>query len=159
MYPYRMLIREHLQQVDVRWLWRGGAGIEWAEQQIEQAVRARIIILFIGGNDLANGWCSPLQLADRMGRLAQDFLNAGAELVVIPSLWPRSNAVYNSAARGYATLMEASFYGHPEISFWLWDRRQSWLNYDGIHFAPHGYELAIRYLVAIVIWVINHNLW
>lgn len=157
MYSHRSLMADHLHQVEVRWHWRRGAGIEWAEQQTARASGSQIVVLLVGGNDLDNG-ISPLQLADRIGHLAQRCLDAGAELVAIPSLWPRSCSRYNAAARRYAALMERRFYGHPEISFWLWDRRQSWRNQDGVHFSPHGYRVALRYMVAIAVWLINHNL-
>lgn len=158
LYPHRAIVADHLRQVEVRWDWRRGAGIEWAEQQVQQASGSQIVVLLVGGNDIDSGM-SPLQLADRIGHLSQQLLDAGAKLVAIPSLWPRSSARYNAAARSYASLMERRFHGHPEISFWLWDRRQSWRNYDGVHFTRHGYRLALRYLVAIVVWLINHNLW
>ena len=158
MYPYRRWLGEHLSQVSVRWNWRGGAGISWAEQQVGHCAGFQLVVIMIGGNDLANG-CTAAELAERMGRLAQQILREGAELVVIPSLWPRSNVSYNALARQYASIMENSYSYDPRITFWLWDRRQAWRNYDGVHFLPHGYQQAMRYLIAMAVWVLNHNLW
>ena len=66
---------------------------------------------------------------------------------------------YNTRARQYAGIMERRFSFDPQVTFWLWDRRQAWRNVDGVHFLHHGYRQAIRYLIAFIVWVINHNLW
>ena len=124
----------------MRWIWQGGAGINWAEQQVGRCAGFRLVVLMIGGNDLDAGWCSPYQLADRIGFLAHQILQEGAETVVIPSLWPRSNVNYNTRARQYAGIMERRFSFDPQVTFWLWDRRQAWRNVDGVHFL-HRYTL------------------
>ena len=159
MFPYRRWLGQHTTDISVRWIWQGGAGINWAEQQVGRCAGFRLVILMIGGNDLDVGWCSPYQLADRIGFLADQILQEGAETVVIPSLWPRSNVNYNTRARQYAGIMERRFSFDPQVTFWLWDRRQAWRNVDGVHFLHHGYRQAIRYLIAFIVWVINHNLW
>ena len=113
MYPYRSWLEEHLQQVTVHWSWRGGAGIEWAEEQVGRTGSYNLVVLMIGGNDLEN-WCSPYQLADRMEHLANRMIATGT---------------------------------------------QAWRNFDGVHFLYHGYRLAMRYLISLVVWIIHHNLW
>lgn len=158
MYPYRSWLEEHLQQVTVHWSWRGGAGIEWAEEQVGRTGSYNLVVLMIGGNDLEN-WCSPYQLADRMEHLANRMIATGTQAVAITSLWPRSNTRYNLDARLYAGMMERRLQGNPVTTFWLWDRRQAWRNYDGVHFLYHGYRLAMRYLISLVVWIIHHNLW
>ena len=158
LYPYRSWLGEHLRGVSVRWHWRGGAGIDWAERQVAYASDFQIVVIMVGGNDIDNGM--PIyRLADRLGRLAHDIIAAGAEAVVVTSLWPRSNNAYNTRARAFAHIMEQRFYNDPQVTFWLWDRRQSWRNYDGVHFTYHGYRQAMRYLISGIIWSINHNLW
>ena len=104
-------------------------------------------------------WCSPYQLADRMEHLANRMIATGTQAVAITSLWPRSNTRYNLDARLYAGMMERRLQGNPVTTFWLWDRRQAWRNYDGVHFLYHGYRLAMRYLISLVVWIIHHNLW
>ena len=92
------MLSDHLQDVRVEWLWRGGAGVSFAEEYGTRyrARGHRIVILMVGGNDIDNGM-SPHQLADRMGRLAYDYahLRGGPDCVIIPSLWPRQDGHYN----------------------------------------------------------------
>ena len=68
------MLADHLQDVRVEWLWRGGAGVSFAEKYGTRyrARGHRIFILMVGGNNIDNGM-SPFQLADRMGRLAYDY--------------------------------------------------------------------------------------
>ena len=158
MYPYRAWLEEHLREVQVNWSWQGGAGIHWAEQQVGCTGSYDMVVLMIGGNDLDNG-CSVGQLANRVEHLANDIIRAGVQAVVITSLWPRSNTAYNTNAREYASVMERHLQGNPLVTFWLWDRRQAWRNYDGVHFLYHGYRQAMRYLISGIIWMVHHNIW
>ena len=41
---------------------------------------------------------------------------------------------------------EETITGTQEV-FWLCDRRQPWRNTDRTHFAKHGYDVAMHYLV------------
>mgnify|MGYP001801174344 CR=1 FL=1 len=129
MYPYWPWLKEHSQQVTVHWSWRGGAGIEWAEEQVGRTGSYNLVVLKMSGNDWEN-WCSPCQLADRIEHLANRMITTGTQAVAITSLWPRSNARYNLDAQLYAGLMERRLQGYPVVSFWLWNSRQAWRNYD-----------------------------
>lgn len=158
MRQYRYMLRR-VREATVCWRCRGGAGIEFAEENVASAQGARIAILMIGGNDIANGM-SPRQLADRVSWVATQMVDTyGVDAVSITSLWPRRDPGYNARARQYAELMEQRFQGDPQIVFWLWDRRQPWRNYDGVHFYDHGYYRAMTYLVAVIVWTIHHNQW
>ena len=114
----------------------------------------------LGGNDLDNG-CSEYQLADRVIHVANSMIlhSYYTEAVIITSLWPRSSQEYNRRARLYAALMERRLSADTQVVFWLWDRRQPWRNTDGTHFTQHGYDVAMRYLVAPIVWAINHIQW
>ena len=83
----------------------------------------------------------------------------GLDAIAIPSLWPHSSCSYNASAKKYAEVMEVRFLGDPQVTLWLWDRRQPMANYDGVHLQPKGYLKAVTYLVSVIVWVIHHNQW
>ena len=149
------ILGNHLQEVSVDWLHQGGAGVSFAERNIRRARGYLIVIIMLGGNDIANGM-SPEQLADRMNQVANDILDEGPHCVIIPSLWPRQNKIFNNH-RSYADRMEERYFMDPVITFWRWDVRQTWSTYDGVHLERRGYERAVRTIVAMIVWAINHN--
>ena len=55
MYLYRRWLGQHTTDVSVRWIWQGGAGINWAEQQVGRRAGFGLVVLMIGGNDLDAG--------------------------------------------------------------------------------------------------------
>ena len=55
MYLYRRWLGQHTTDVSVRWIWQGGAGINWAEQQVGRRAGFGLVVLLIGGNDLDAG--------------------------------------------------------------------------------------------------------
>ena len=154
------LINDHLQGVLLTWRFLPGGYIEFAEYNIRAAFCHQIVVLMLGGNDLDNG-CSEYQLADRVIHVANSMIlhSYYTEAVIITSLWPRSSQEYNRRARLYAALMERRLSADTQVVFWLWDRRQPWRNTDGTHFTQHGYDVAMRYLVAPIVWAINHIQW
>lgn len=159
MQVHHSVVAEHLSKVKVDWLYQGGAGISYAEQQSHNTRGYRMVILMVGSNDLANG-LSPQQLADRVSHWAASIIQQyNVETVVLTSPWPRANKAYNTSLRQYVSIMERRFFGNPEITYWLWDRRQPTRTYDGVHLEQGGYKKAVIYLIAAIIWVINHNLW
>ena len=159
MRAFRRHLDGHLRLVSVEWLFRGGATVAFAEDNTQQARGHKIVVLMIGGNDLDNGM-SPHQLADRVGYLAFRYIRcAHVDAVAVTSIWPRRDRTFNARAREYAEIMESRFHGDPQVTFWLWDRRQPMRSEDGVHFTRHGYEVAMTYLMAIIVWVIHHNQW
>lgn len=157
--PFGHLLSRHLQGVEVRWLHRGGAGIHFIESNLHRVIGSKMVVLLIGGNDIANG-ISPHQLADRVCHIAFRMVKEfGVETVAVTSLWPRADGIYNRRARCYADIMENRLFGDPQVTFWLWDRRQPWRSCDGAHLTQHGYKRAMTYLVAVVVWLVNNNLW
>jgi hypothetical protein len=160
LFAFRQEVAGHLRSARIEWLYRGGASIAFAEENVHRAASHRVIVVMLGGNDIDNGM-SPLQLADRAGLLAHELLRQGSDVdaVVITSLWPRQDRHFNARAREYAGIMERRFFGDPQITFWLWDRRQPWRTVDGVHLLRHGYQVAVTYLVAAVVWAIHHNQW
>ena len=109
-----------------------------------------------GRNDIDNGM--PMhRFADKQGRLAHNIIAAVTEAVVVTALGHWSNNAYNTRAQAFAHIMEQRFYNDLQVTFWLWDRRQSWRNYDGVRFTHHGYNQSMRILISGIILSINHN--
>jgi len=157
--PYRNLLLQHLAGVRVDFLDKRGGGVSFVERQIHAAAHYDIVILMVGGNDIDNGM-SPTQLADRIGYAASHMVSDhGAGSVMVSSLWPRRNSAFNRRALEFADIMERRHYFDGRVAFWLWDRRQPWHTYDGVHLDRHGYQVAMRYLQAQIVWAIHHNLW
>ena len=148
----------HLQQVRVDWIYRGGAGIDFGERCVQDVRGYTLVILMLGGNDIANGM-SPHQLMDRIGSLTSIMLQQGPDCIIVPSLWPRQDGIYNNLIRQYADLLESRHFMDPGVTFWRWDNRQPWRTIDGVHLLDHGYERATRTLIAMIVWTINHNQW
>lgn len=152
------LIRGRLVGVELRWLYQGGAGVAWAEVNRSAVRGCHVVVLMVGGNDLANG-LSIGQLADRVHQLAVDMVSShGVGCVVVTSLWPRRLARYNRQAGDYASLMEQRLSPNGPVIFWRWDRRQPWSTCDGVHLTGHGYWRAATYLVAAVVWALSNRI-
>lgn len=159
LFAERAALDRHLNAVQFEWLFRGGSGVEFVENNSHRAAGHRVVVLMAGGNSLSDGM-SPRQLADRMDEAAHRYLDhRDVDCVIITSLWPRVSRRFNAWARQYAAIMERRFMYDPQVTFWLWDRRQPWRTSDGVHLTSRGYRRAITYLVAAVVWAIHHNQW
>ena len=152
------LLGNRLQGVSIEWLHRGGAGITFAETNTHRARGHLLVVLMLGGNDIANGM-SPEELSERIRRVVDRLLQEGPHCVIVPSIWPRQDGSFNNQIRKYADIMESRHHSNPVLTFWRWDNRQSWRTYDGVHLQQRGYERAIRTLVAMIVWAIHHNQW
>ena len=152
------LLDYHLRGVRVDWWHKGGAGISYAEECLPYIRGYKVIIVMLGGNDIDNGM-SPAQLQQRVAWITNEMLKRGPDCVIVPSIWPRQNFFFNNTIRYYADVMERQYFGDPSVTFWRWDNRQSWKTYDGVHLPLAGYERAIRTIVSMIVWAINHNQW
>ena len=152
------LLHNHLQDVVIKWVHRGGADITFAESNVHRARGHQLVIVMLGGNDIANG-TSPEDLATQTGRLVDNLHLQGPDNVIVPSIWPRQSRSFNDRIMRYADIMESRHYRDPVLTFWRWDNRQPWRTYDGVHLLRRGYERATRTLVAMIVWAINHNQW
>ena len=83
-----------LNRISMDWRGRGGAGIRFVEENIEQTSKAKMVILMIGGNDIDNGM-PVLKLVDRLEKVAKAILREGLEVVGIASIWPRQDTRFN----------------------------------------------------------------
>ena len=66
---------------------RGGAGIRFVEEHIEQTSEANLVTLMIDSNAVDN--CMPiLKLVDWLVKVAKAILRGRPEVVCIASIWP-----------------------------------------------------------------------
>jgi lysophospholipase L1-like esterase len=149
---------ERLQSITVDWAFRGGATTKFAEEQVDKADGHQVVVIMLGGNDLANGM--PVDtLVERLHALAYSYLRKPqVKCVVLPSVWPRGDEAFNRKAATLSEQLEIKYRGHPSITYWQWDKRQSWRNSDGVHLLDNGYRRAVRYLSSAILWAIHHRL-
>lgn len=156
MAAYRQFALERLETVELRFIGKGGSGLQYIIDNSDLAHGYDIVILMTGGNDLHNG-ASLTQMITDYSYATALLMAEGVQQIVITALWPRKDAAYNSAARLLAERMEARYFGHPVITHWLVDRRQSFYTYDGVHLVTDGYRHATQFLSAAIIWVLRHH--
>lgn len=152
---FRHLTQARLETVNLTYIGIGGTGLQYVINNAELAHGYDIVILMTGGNDLDNG-ASETQLITDYSFAASLLMAEGVQQILITAIWPRQNAQFNSAARDLAEKLEARYYGHPIITFWLSERRQSFFTIDGVHLSSEGYQSASRYLASAIIWVLRH---
>ena len=63
-------------------------GIQYGIDRTEEARLRDIVIIMLGGNDLANGMSIPTVIR-QLEDLANGLLRHGAQHVVITAIWPR----------------------------------------------------------------------
>ena len=151
-------LANRLRNCSVEWWHRGGAVLADAERISHQTIQDhRVVVLMVGGNDLANG-TSPDSILRRWHELAKRWLGLrGVRTVVLPMVWPRGGGLFNRRARSLSERLQARYQGRRDIVYWEWDRRQPWKTVDGVHLSRRGYRRALRYLVAVVVWTIHHT--
>ena len=142
-------------EVSVSFSHRGGAGLNFILNNIEQARGFDILIIMAGGNDLTRGAKIPYfkQTYDTIEEMAREL---GVKQVIITSFWPRRAPAYNHMAREHHEYFEDHFRTNRLMTFWNWDRRQAFRTYDGVHLEQRGYQKAVRYLIAPILWSIKH---
>ena len=94
------------------WRGRGGAGIRFVEENIEQISKANMVILMISGNDIDNG------MVDRLQKVAKAILREGPEVVGIASIWPRQDTRFNKKIKELEEIMYEKLYDSPQITYW-----------------------------------------
>ena len=153
---HRNLLQDKLNrgEVSVSFIHRGGAELHFILQNLDQARGFDILIIMAGGNDLANGAQLPYY-STYYNYIEEKARELNISQVIITSLWPRHNPAYNAMARQHFEYWSDFYNQHNLIAFWSWDRRQSYRTYDGIHLEQRGYEKAIRYLIAPILWAVK----
>ena len=142
-------------EVSVSFSHRGGAGLNFVINNLEQARGFDILVIMAGGNDLTRGAKIPYfqQTYDTIEETAREL---GVQQVIITSFWPRRAPSYNQMAREHHEYFEDHFIVNGLMTFWSWDRRQSFRTFDGVHLEQKGYQKAIKYLIAPILWAIKH---
>ena len=113
-----------------------------------------VVVIMAGGNDLDAGAKWPY-FNTTYNQIAEEAQYYGVKKVVITSIWPRWDKRFNSRARQLEEQTEERFKQHSRVTYWSWDKRQSYVTYDGVHLRRKGYEKAITYLLAPILWIIK----
>ena len=153
---HRNLLHEKLNrgEVSVSFLHRGGAELQFILQNMDQARGFDIVIVKASGNDLANG-AQPPYYSYYYDSIEAKARELNISQVIITSLWPRHNPSYHAVARQHFKYWSGHYSQHNFITFWSWDRRQSYRTYDGTHLEQRGYEKAVQYLIAPILWAVK----
>jgi lysophospholipase L1-like esterase len=141
----------------VRLMFKGGAHLNFIEDNLEQLRGFDVVVVMAGGNDLSSG-ASEGYFEALYSRIYRGALRVGVRAVVFTSIWPRQDSRFNSKARSISRRMERKYEDHPYVVFWQWDRRQTFRTYDGVHLPVNGYRRAILYLTSPIMWTITHRL-
>ena len=140
--------------MSVTFVHKGGAQLHFVHCNLEQARGYDILIVMAGGNDLASG--AKLDYYRRYYDIIEtEAREMGVQQVIITSFWPRQDSAYNTMVRQHHEYWTAHYDHHNLMTFWTWDRRQCFRTYDGIHLEQRGYQKAIRYLIAPILWAIK----
>lgn len=141
---------------EVSFLYRGGVGLQFVMDSMHEAAGYDMLVVMAGGNDLASG--APEAYFDYCyDRILLEARRLRIKATVFTSLWPRQNAVYNTKLKQINKNMLDKYKGHLDAVFWQWDKRQPMRTYDRVHLERRGYERAIGYLVAAIVWTKNHK--
>jgi hypothetical protein len=80
--------------------------VEFVESNVHQARDYKLIIPMIGGNEVSSGM-SVQRLADRLIHAAKRIAQQpGVHVVIVCSLWPRSDKDFNKKAKEFTEMME-----------------------------------------------------
>lgn len=153
---HRKWMEEKLGQVRLDWECRGGAVIDTIYDRRALARGYDIVLLMVGGNDLANG-ADVRTVCHGLSDLADRILAQGVGTVVITALWPRRNRRYNHRARLITERLGRRYEGDRQVVFWRTDKRLPRRLVDGVHLYPGGYFKAARYLLSAILWTIRHR--
>lgn len=133
---------------------RGGANMSYAWQFARRPYMCYdVVVIMLGGNDISNGEPIPA-LVNEARRVARAFFtnHCSVQRVIFPSIWPRYEHQFNVRAQRYFDALKSLEDNHSNVTCWKWDWRQPWQTIDGVHLSPQGYEKAIKYLIAIIVW-------
>lgn len=137
MTEYRDILDDKLAYLNttISYLFRGGAHLNFVEDHSAQARGFDILIVMVGGNDLASG-ASSTYFRACYHRIVVSALNLGVKSVIFPSIWPRQSVEFNRRARQHSVWMNEQYDQHPLVIFWQWDRRKPSQTYDSVHLNP-----------------------
>ena len=125
-------MRQKLQNVDLDFIHRGAAGIQFGMDRSKDARGYDIVIVMLGGNDIANG-ASSYNVSRRLVDLADELLERGVQHMVITTIWPRASKSFNRTAREVSEYLLRIYRDHHDITCWAQDRRLPMTVVDGTH--------------------------
>lgn len=142
---------------EATFLCRGGVGLQFVIDRMSEAGGYDIVVVMAGGNDLASG--APDSFFTRCyDRIRSEAQRLRVKITIFTSIWPRQCTAYNNRLRPLMENMMARYTNLPDVVFWQWDRRQSLKTYDGVHLHKRGYQKAVTYLLAPIVWAQNNKL-
>ena len=144
---FRYIIDHKLKWTNVQFIHRGGAQLNFVEENLYRAYGCDILIVMAGGNELEHASLGYYETVYE--RIVQNARENGIQAIVFPSLWPRAQSNYNRKALQVAERMDEKYWLHPYVISWMWDKRQPMRTIDGVHLHPSGYKKAMRYLIAL----------
>ena len=154
MNPFIDLLGEKLYrgQMEVEFFAKGGAKLHHVLQKLHEARGFDIMVLMVGGNDLSSG-AGKHHFERYYDLIAERARRLGIKSVIITSIWPRANREFNRFAYLHNNYMMEKYMNDPFVTFWIWDSRQPFGTFDGVHLYEKYYEKAITYLLAPIMWV------
>ena len=105
---HRSQICRRVESIQLSFLHREGVGIQYGIDRTEEAQSRDIVIIMLGGNDLANGM-SISTVIRQLEDLANGLLRHGAQHVVITAIWTRQNRLFNDRARQVAEQLSETY--------------------------------------------------
>lgn len=147
----------HHNRIRVNFVHRGGAHLSFAESEVKKAYGYDIVLIMVGGNDLDRGATIPYFEASYR-RIETAARERGITQIIITSVWPRHNGLFNHRATLLTQHLWTLFQYNQLVTFWQWDYRQSFMTYDGVHLMLRGYRKAISYLLAPILWAVKHKI-
>ena len=149
-------MRSRIRDVRIDLLYRGGTGIQFGMNNVTEARAYDIVVIMLGGNDIANG-ASIHNITRRLEDLANALIRS-VRHVIITSIWPRQNRSFNSTAQQITEYLLQRYRNHRDITFWTQDRRLSMALIDGTHLRPRAYQRAAMYILSPILWTIRNRL-
>lgn len=144
--------------IELNFLYKGGAHLHDVEEKFDDLPVADLLVLMVGGNDVADG-ATDSYVEASYERVLRRALDRGFKAVTMTSLWPRFNGRYNEKIfRLNSTLFE-KYDKCSNARYWLWDERQPFkTTEDRVHLEKKGYRKAAFYLIGAIVCSINHML-
>ena len=159
MAEHEALLRAKLNygRLQMTYRYPGGARRDFAIEEMFYTCQFDVVVIMVGGNDLDSG-AGPIHFQASYKQIEDQARRAGVKSLIITSIWPRHNPVFNRNARAHTTFFSNMYYDHNLITFWQWDDRQPFRTYDGVHLQWSGYKKAMTYLLAPILWVVNNRI-
>ena len=137
-------------RINVTFRFRGGAKLDFVMHELQYARQFDVVIVDLSSGITLTQFEAAYRNIEHLARRAR------IQSVIITSIWPRSDCYFNMQARRHSQFFTNVLHHHNLLTFWQWDRRQSYRTYDGVHLEQNGYKKAARYLLGPVLWAVKN---